>query len=186
MSSSSTPSYRWAMQYCNHQHLIHNFEKMRWFQKLQSEYFLVDLVLISFRSQTRPLWGTGIDDEWDTRNVSRFLPFLSFVSLSPTLLLSYLHMWQILFSRQILASFSKMLLNLSFFHTFSLSNFYSFTLSPFQEDEVNRTDSVPLTFVVSCTDTWLIRINHVSVRLTTNVSRTDCTTIEAWPSPNFH
>ena len=45
-------------------------------------------------------------------------------------------------------------------------------------DEVNRTDSVRLTFVVSRTDTWLIRINHMSVRLTTNVSRTDCTTIK--------
>ena len=33
--------------------------------------------------------------------------------------------------------------------------------------------SVRLTFVVSSTDTWLIRIYHVSVRLTTNVSRTE-------------
>ena len=30
-------------------------------------------------------------------------------------------------------------------------------------DKLNRTDSVQLTFVVCRTDTWLIRINHVSV-----------------------
>ena len=44
--------------------------------------------------------------------------------------------------------------------------------------EVNLTDSVRLTFAVSRTDTWLIRINNVSVLLTRNVSRTDCTTIK--------
>ena len=49
---------------------------------------------------------------------------------------------------------------------------------PLLKDEVNRTDSVRLTFVVSRTDIWLIQINHVSVRLTAKVSCTDCTTIK--------
>ena len=82
------------------------------------EFWLAgSLFRLSFRSQHRPPWGTGIGDEWGTRSVSRFLTFIHFPP--------FLH--QSLLDK----AFSKGHLlptMLSLFYTFTPPYFYTFTL----------------------------------------------------------
>ena len=113
MSSSSTPSSRWVGLFCHNQNLIFYF----WPGFL--EFWLAgSLFRLSFRSQHRPPWGTGIGDEWGTRSVSRFLTFIHFPP--------FLH--QSLLDK----AFSKGHLlptMLSLFYTFTPLYFYTFALS---------------------------------------------------------